>query len=102
MPFRRNTVTLLAVTLAGLFTQCAHAQGYYYGPQSVARLQGQIMGGYSGTSGNTGTYLDGGWAADAGFIYWLQPNQGLGLRTDLSYSHHQATDQFLAFGQQAT
>lgn len=80
----------------------AHSQSYYYAPHAAPLIQGQIMGGYSGTSGNASQYLQGGWAIDGGFIYWPDPRRGLGLRTDLSYSRHQATNQFLTFGQNVT
>jgi hypothetical protein len=103
MGSKRNMVVLCsAAALIAALSAPARSQGYYYGPQAAATFQGQIMGGFSGTSGNTANYLQGGWAIDGGFIYWLHHGEGLGIRTDLSYSDHAATDQFLAFGQQVT
>lgn len=104
MHFTGKIATAFAIMplAVGLVSQPAHAQDSYYGPGAGQDFQAQLMGGYSGTSGNAGTYLMGGWAVDGGFIYWLEHDHEFGLRTDLSYSHHQATDQFLAFGQEAT
>lgn len=106
MKRRRNAAAISlipGVLLAMLLAPCARSQGYYaYGPSSAPTFQAQFMGGLSGTSGNTASYLDYGWVADGGFIYWLHHGNGLGIRTDLSFSEHQATDQFLDFGQQVT
>jgi len=79
----------------------ASAQVYYPAP---SRFQGQVMAGYSGTSGDTRNYLEGGWAVDAGVLYWLGQSAagGLGLRADLSYSYHNATNQLQRFGEQVT
>jgi hypothetical protein len=88
---------LSAITLAAtLYVPATHAQGDY--AQPAPTFQGQIMGGFSATSGDEGTYLQDGWVIDAGFIYWLNHGDGLGVRTDASYSDHQATDQYRAFG----
>lgn len=98
---RFPTKALIFAALASFAGQRAQSQGYYQ-PRSAPLIQGQIMGGFSSTSGNTAQYLQGGWAIDAGFIYWPGTSASLGIRTDLSYSQHQATDQFLAFGQSVT
>src|SRR5579871_5513474 len=103
MPNQRSIGAMfIVVALIASWSAPARSQGYYYGPQATPAFQGQIMGGLSGTSGNTSAYLQSGWAIDGGFIYWLRHGEGLGIRTDLSYSEHQATSQLLAFGQQVT
>ena len=102
MPHKPTLAALAATVALGVVAATpAYSQGAFYAPQAPT-FQWQIMGGYSGTSGNTANYLDGGWAVDGGFIYWPNHDEGLGIRTDLSYSSHAATDQFLAFGEQAT
>ncbi len=99
---RIRWTALIAGTLSSAMTVApAWAQGYYtYGTQPT--LQGQIMGGYSATSGYAGDYLQGGWVGDAGLTYWTDHGNGLGLRADVSYSYQPASNQFLEFGQQAT
>lgn len=94
--------TLTTGLLIAALPHPALGQGYYYEAQAAPSLQGHFMGGYSGTSGNTAKYLQGGWVIDGGFTWWLHNGEGLGVRTDLSYSEHAATDQFLSFGQAVT
>jgi len=94
-------VVLTAAFGAMLASGPANAQPYY-GDGTLPSLQGQLMGGYSATSGAASDYLQGGWVADGGITYWLNHGNGLGLRADLSYSYQPATDQFLSFGQQTT
>jgi hypothetical protein len=89
--------TMSAATIAAMLyapAACAQADS----AQLARTFQGQIMGGFSATYGDEGTYLQSGWVIDAGFIYWLNHGDGFGIRTDASYSDHQATDQFRAFG----
>jgi hypothetical protein len=66
----------------------------YYQPPPP--LQGLILGGFSGNSGASGDYLQNGWIAAAGFIWWADPYRQLGLRTDLSNSYDAANHQYLA------
>lgn len=88
----------LSLTLTTAFwLQPLYAQGYPTRP-----LQGFIMGGFSPTAGNVASYLQDGWIIDGGFNYWLAHGDTLGLRTDLGYSEHQATYQYLTFGGVAT
>jgi hypothetical protein len=96
----RSALAVLAMMLS-LGAAPAWAQGYH--PfDTQPNLQGQVMGGYSATSGYAGDYLQGGWVGDVGVTYWLNHGNGLGLRADLSYSDQPATNQFLEFGQQTT
>ncbi|MGH8143802.1 MAG: outer membrane beta-barrel protein [Steroidobacteraceae bacterium] len=92
--------TLAALGIA-LVAQQAVGQDYYGAPAGSG-FQPQVMAGFSATSGEVGNYLQSGWIVDGGFIYWLPQGRGLGLRADLSYSDHEATNQFLSFGQRAT
>jgi hypothetical protein len=77
------------------------AQGYPTS-QPTRPIEGFFMGGYSPTGGAAATYLQDGWIIDGGFIYWLAHGDTFGLRTDIGYSEHATTDQFLTFGALAT
>ena len=101
MRYMQNTVAALAALGMALAAQQAAGQGYYATPLASG-FQPQVMAGFSGTSGDAANYLQSGWIVDGGFIYWLPQGRGLGIRTDLSFSDHQATNQFLSFGQEVT
>ena len=100
---RSAIAAISVITGFGFAAQPVHAQSYYggYAGGPVEVIQGHIMGGYSPTSGVTSDFLQDGWIIDGGFTFWPQ-GVPLGIRTDLSYSGHQATNQFLALGQAAT
>ncbi len=99
------TRTLVLATLSMGVLACAtlpvRAQGYGdYAPRSEV-FQGHVMLGYSLTSGTTATYLEDGGLIDGGFSFF--PEGGpLGLRVDLSYGYHNATNQLLQYGAQTT
>jgi hypothetical protein len=103
----RRIVTLITTALglttfsAACWLQPSSAQGYPTG-EPTRRIEGLIMGGLSPTAGETASLLQDGWIVDGGFIYWLGHSGTLGLRTDIGYSEHQATDQFLTSGERAT
>jgi hypothetical protein len=102
LPMRYVQRALAGLAILGVALAAQQALGQsYYGPAGSA-FQPQIMGGFSGTSGEAGAYLQNGWILDGGFIYWLPRTRGLGIRTDLSFSDHDATNQFLSFGEQVT
>lgn len=97
---------LRAALACGLAAACvvpAHAQSYdyVYTRPGASQWQGHVMGGYAPTSGVIANYLQGGWMIDGGFTFWPR-NGGLGIRADLGYSAHNVTNQFIAFGEQAT
>ena len=67
-----------------------------------ARVHWHVMGGYSETLGHTADYLQGGYLLGGGVSVTPTPRSPLDLRFDLSYSDHNATNQFVDIGQQAT
>jgi opacity protein-like surface antigen len=58
------------------------------------------MGGYAATAGQTADYLQGGWTFGGGFTFRPQPASPLSLRTDLSFSRFNATNNLLNLGEQ--
>lgn len=102
----RRIVTLgtalgLVALAAAFWPQPCDPQNYPT-DQPARPLEGFIMGGFSPTAGDAASYLQDGWIIDAGFIYWLAQGDTFGLRTDIGYSEHEATNQFRALGGLAT
>jgi hypothetical protein len=97
-------LTVLVVAAAGFGAAgVAPAQAYgayddYYGSRPVTF---QIGAGYSAPTGPIYNYLQGGYVFSGGFTF--APNASrLGLRGDLVYSGHDATNNFLAYGTAVT
>jgi hypothetical protein len=65
--------------------------------RSVGPVTWHVAGGYSEPTGQISDYLQGGWVASGGFTYAPNGNP-LGLRGDVSYSSHNATNNFLDYG----
>ncbi len=61
-----------------------------------------LMGGYSEPIGVTGDYLQGGYLVGGGFTVAPSPNGPLDFRFDVTYSDHNASNNLLLAGQQAT
>lgn len=97
----RSTALGLIALGAAFWLQPACGQGYPTAEPTRA-IEGFIMGGFSPTAGSGAAYLQDGWIIDGGFIYWLAHGDTFGLRTDIGYSEHQATNQSLALGGLAT
>lgn len=99
--FRVCLLLIAGAVMSVAGADAASAQAYATYRPPTPRLQGHVMAGYSATSGVTSDYLYGGWILDGGVSYW--PGGGwLGLRGDLSYSAHAATNGFINFEQHAT
>jgi opacity protein-like surface antigen len=58
-----------------------------------------IDGGWSGTSGQTQNYLQGGYSVGVGFSVAAAPGSPIGFRFDVNYDHHNATQQLIALNQ---
>ena len=85
---------LLIGCLTAALSQQARAESY---SRPAAPLTWHLAGGYSAPSGQISDYLQGGWAFNGGFTY--TPNGSpLGLRGDVGYSAHNATNKFLDYG----
>ncbi len=97
MPLMFSRHALAALPMLGMLLALpapAPAQGYgsYAGAHSDV-AQWHVATGFSGTSGATSDYLDGGWLVEGGFSYF--PDAGaLGLRADLSYSAYAANGNY--------
>ena len=66
-----------------------------------APVSWHVSAGYSAPTGQISDYLQGGYGLSGGFTY--APNGGpLGLRGDVGFSSHNATNNFLAYGAAAT
>jgi|SRR5579863_10508008 len=93
---------LSALTIGGLglvtAEEAAADSGGAYGASPVSW---QISGGFSSPVGQISDYLQGGWIFSGGFTYTPR-GSALGLRGDLSFSSHNATNNFLAYGTQVT
>jgi opacity protein-like surface antigen len=93
---------VMGVLLAGVATQ-ASAQAYRYSDNSYpygARgpIQWHVMGGAAVTTGHTADYLDSGWTLGGGFTFRPDPASPLSLRTDLTLSRFNATNNLLNLG----
>jgi hypothetical protein len=85
------TSALLALPL--IASHPVHAQD--------SRVHWDVMGGYSGTLGNTANYLQGGFVLDVGLGLTPIPGSPLDLRFDLSWAQHYATVSYLNSAQQS-
>lgn len=90
-------ILALGLLVAALWLSASHGQPTPASERSPP-IEGFIFGGFSRTAGEAASYLQDGWIIDGGFIYWLAHGDTFGLRTDLGYSEHEASDQFLGFG----
>jgi hypothetical protein len=91
---------LLAMTACGgALAQSRSDQNYYFGNLP---MQWHIDGGYSDPTGITADNLQGGWTVGGGFTWQPLHSGPFALRTDLDYSHFNATNQLINLGQVQT
>lgn len=69
---------------------------------TLPTIHWHVMGGYSDTVGTTSDYLQGGYMLGGGFTLSQGFDNPLDARFDFSYSDHEATNNLLNIGQQAT
>jgi hypothetical protein len=93
---------VVIVLLAGVATdasaQYGYSDSYTYG--SRGPIQWHVMGGAAVTTGQTADYLDSGWTVGGGFTFRPDPSSPFALRTDLSFSRFNATNNLLNIGAQ--
>lgn len=65
--------------------------------RSAGPITWHVSGGYSIPTGQISDYLQGGWVLSGGFTYAPNGNP-LGLRGDVSFGSHSATNNFLDYG----
>ncbi len=109
-PARRALVLRAAALLLGgllaLRAPHARAQGYYgygygYGfgttesNQVYQPFRWELSAGGNLTQGAASQYLDNGWTLDGGVTWFPARQSRFGLRLDASYSHFDATNQFI-------
>jgi opacity protein-like surface antigen len=66
------------------------------------RVHWHVMGGYSEPLGTTSDYLQGGYSFGGGFSVSPSSDSPIDFRFDLNYSEHNASNQLINNGQQAT
>lgn len=93
---------VIGVLLAGVAAQ-AGAQSHRYPDNSYSYtsrgpIQWHVMGGAAVTTGQTADYLESGYTVGGGFTFRPEPTSPLSLRTDLTFSRFNATNNLLNIG----
>src|SRR5215468_3734662 len=89
-------VVLLAGVAMDASAQYGYPDSYTYG--SRGPIQWHVMGGAAVTTGQTADYLNSGWTVGGGFTFRPDPGSPFSLRTDLSFSRFNATNNLLNLG----
>jgi opacity protein-like surface antigen len=91
----------VGILLACVAAQAGAQSSRYYDSYSYAPrgpIQWHIMGGAAVTTGQTSDYLESGYTVGGGFTFRPEPRSPLSLRTDLTFSRFNATNNLLNIG----